>query len=157
MIYIRHCITKQDNLLYIIKTIYYIKIRKPCFVHARRGFYFPKKLRLCIWRSRRGFYFPQKLRFGIWRSRRGFYFPQKEYFCLKHASRGFPELLKDLPELTQRPGDSPGTTQGRPGGRGRSGAGRRGKSMVSRTRNHTLGHIPGSRGSRGSPGSRLSH
>ena len=45
-----------------------------------------------------------------------FYFPQKENFCLKHAPRGFPELLKDLPELTQRPAVPPERPGADPGG-----------------------------------------
>ena len=47
---------------------------------------------------------------------RAFYFPQKVYFCLKHAPRGFPELLKDLPELTQRPAGPPERPGAVPGG-----------------------------------------
>ena len=48
LIYIRHSITKQDNVLYINKTIYYIKIRKSHASHMPAGAFIFLKNSVCV-------------------------------------------------------------------------------------------------------------
>ena len=103
-----------------------------CFVHARRGFYFSKKTPLLYLALPQGLLFSHKTSFLYLACPQGlFILLKKSIFVLNMsavASQSPPELTQGFP----RPRPGPGHASG-------------GKSMVSRTRNHTLEHIRGSR------------
>ena len=52
-----------------------------------------------------GLLFSPTTKFAYFAYPQGLLFSSKKYLRLKHAPRGFPELLKDLPELTQWAGE----------------------------------------------------